>query len=282
MAQAIINGILIGGLYAIIGVGMSIIFGIVKLTNLAHGEFVVLAAYFSLAISAATGLNPGLSLILVGPIMFFIGFAIQNLIVNRLMPRGAEAPLLVMFGMSIIIQNVILQVFSADPQHLTNPLDTSNFALGNAVVPTTFLIDCVIGVCVILALNVFMKHTYVGMAVRAVSDDTTAAKIMGINVNLIYGVAMGIAMVTSAVAGVLVGQTYNFYPTTGSQYLIISFGIVVIGGMGSIKGTLVAGLIFGLAQLLGGFLFGTTLQLLAGYIIILIMLAVKPQGLFAK
>ncbi|MDR0875583.1 MAG: branched-chain amino acid ABC transporter permease, partial [Clostridiales Family XIII bacterium] len=251
-------------------------------TNLAHGEFVVLAAYFSLAISGATGLNPWLSLVLVGPIMFFIGFAIQNLIVNRLMPRGAEAPLLVMFGMSIIIQNVILQVFSADPQHLTNPLDTSSFAVGSSVVPTTFLIDCVVGVFVIMILNAFMKRTYAGMAVRAVSDDTTAAQIMGINVNLIYGIAMGIAMVTSAVAGVLVGQTYNFYPTTGSQYLIISFGIVVIGGMGSIKGTLVAGLIFGLAQLLGGFIFGTTLQLLAGYIIILIMLAVKPQGLFAK
>jgi branched-chain amino acid transport system permease protein len=282
MAQAIINGILLGGLYAIIGVGMSLIFGIVKLTNLAHGEFVILAAYLSLAVSGATGANPLLSLIIVCPIMFGLGAVIQNMVINRLMARGADSPLLVMFGLSVIIQNVILLIFSADPQHLANAFDTSKIAIGGAVVPIIFLIDCIVGVIVIFALNLFMKRTYVGNAIRAVSDDTTAARIMGVNVGLVYGAAMGIALVTAAISGVLVGMTYNFYQTTGSQYLIISFGIVVIGGMGSIKGTLVAGFIFGLAQLLGGYFFGTTLQLLAGYVIILIMLALKPQGLFAK
>lgn len=282
MAQALINGILLGGLYAIVGVGMSIVFGIVRLTNLAHGEFVILAAYFSLAITGATGMSPLVSLAIVCPIMFGIGFVIQRTIVTRLMPRGMDPPLLVMFGLSIIIQNVILLLFSADPQHLNNPLETETVAVGGAVIPLALLLDCLVGVAVILVLNAFMRRTFVGKAIRAVSDDTTAARIVGISVPVIYGVAMGVALVTAAIAGVLVGMTYNFYPTTGSQYLIISFGIVVIGGMGSIKGTLVAGLIFGLAQILGGYLFGTTLQLLAGYVIILVMLAVKPQGLFAK
>ncbi|MDR3305827.1 MAG: branched-chain amino acid ABC transporter permease [Clostridiales Family XIII bacterium] len=282
MTQAIINGILLGGLYAIVGVGMSVIFGIVRLTNLAHGEFVILATYLSLAVTRSTGMNPLLSLVIVAPIMFGVGFLIQNTMVNRLLPRGQEAPLLVMFGLSIIIQNVLLQFFSADAQHLRHGNDTASLSFGSAVVPVMFLIDCIIGVIVIIALNFFMKKTYTGNAIRAVSDDNTAARIMGVNVSLIYGAAMGIAMVTAAVAGVLVGMTYNFYPTTGSQYLIISFGVVVIGGMGSIKGTLVAGLVFGLAQLLGAYFFGTSLQLLSGYIIILIMLAVRPQGLFAK
>jgi branched-chain amino acid transport system permease protein len=214
--------------------------------------------------------------------MFGIGFVIQNTMVNKLMPRGADPPLLVMFGLSIIIQNVLLKFFSADAQNLHNSFATKSVALGSVNVPIMYFVDCVISVVVILILNFFMKKTYVGNAIRAVSDDTTAARIMGVNVNLIYGAAMGVAMVTAGIAGVLVGMTYSFYPTSGSNYLIISFGVVVIGGMGSIKGTLIAGFIFGLAQLLGGFFFGTSVQLLAGYLIILIMLAVRPQGLFAK
>ncbi|MDR1815526.1 MAG: branched-chain amino acid ABC transporter permease [Clostridiales Family XIII bacterium] len=284
MAQALINGILLGGLYAIVGVGMSIIFGIVKLTNLAHGDFVILGAYLSLAVSTATGLHPFASFAIVLPVMFGLGFAIQRTMVNRLLTRGDEPPLLVMFGLSIIIQNLLLQFFSADAQHLRSTYDIGSIKIGDtgAIIPLMFLIDCIIGVAIILALNMFMKKTYVGNAIRAVSDDNTAARIMGVNVPLVYGVAMGVAMVTAALAGVLVGMTYTIYPTSGSQYLIISFGVVVIGGMGSIKGTLVAGLIFGLAQLLGSYFLGTSLQLLAGYVIILVMLAVKPRGLFAK
>ena len=282
MAQAIINGILLGGLYAIVGVGMSVIFGIVRLTNLAHGEFIILSSYLSLAIVGATGMHPLLSIVIVVPIMFGLGFLIQNTMVNRLIPRGAEPPLLVMFGLSIIIQNVILKFFTADSQHLANGFDTNSIPIGPVNIPVIYFVDFAIGIVIIIALNFFMKKTYIGNAVRAVSDDNTAARIMGVNVSLIYGIAMGIALLTAAVAGILIGMTYNFFPTTGSEYLIISFGVVVIGGMGSIKGTLVAGLIFGLAQTLGAFVFSTSLQMLAGYVVILIMLAVRPQGLFSK
>jgi branched-chain amino acid transport system permease protein len=215
--------------------------------------------------------------------MFGLGFLIQNSMINRLIPRGSEPPLLVMFGLSVILQNVLRLIFSADAQHLRNAWDTASIPfLGGTVIPVMYLINCVIGLAFIIALHFFMKKTYIGLAIRAVSDDNNAARIMGVNVELIYGTAMGVAFVTAAIAGVLVGMTYNIYPTTGSQYLIVSFGVVVVGGMGSIKGTAVAGVVFGLAQLLGGYFFGTSLQLLAGYAIILIMLAVRPQGLFSK
>lgn len=283
MGHAIINGILLGGLYAIVGVGMSVIFGIVKLTNLAHGEFVILAAYLGLTVCTKLGFHPLVSLIIVVPVMFIIGYFIQNLLVNRVLPRGTEPPLLVMFGLSIIIQNLLLQVYTSDAQNLRSSFATQSIKLGaNASISVMMLIDCAIGVVIILLLHFFLRKTYMGQSIRATSDDSTAAQLMGVNVKRTYGIAMGIAMASAAVAGVLVGMTYNFYPTTGSQYLIISFGVVVIGGMGSILGTLVAGLIFGLAQLIGGQFLGTSLQMLAGFIVILIMLAVRPQGLFSK
>ncbi len=281
--QTIINGLLLGGLYAIVGLGMSVIFGIVKLTNLAHGEFVILAAYLGIVVASALGLHPLAGLVVVVPAMFVIGFLVQNVLVNRVLDRGIEPPLLVMFGLSVILQNLLLLIFTSDAQHLRSSLDASSLALGGGVyIPTMYLLDFIIGVLVIVLLNFYMKRTYSGKSIRATSDDKVGAQLMGVNVKSTYGLAMGIAMATTAVAGVLVGMTYNFYPTTGSQYLIIAFGVVVIGGIGSILGTLVAGLIFGLAQLLGGYAFGTSVQMLAGYVVIIIMLALRPQGLFSK
>lgn len=282
LAQTIVNGILLGGLYAIVGIGMSVIFGIARLTNLAHGEFVILGAYLSTVVISVLGLHPLLSLVIVVPVMFVIGYLIQNLLVNRVLDRGDEPPLLVMFGLSVILQNVLLQVFTSDAQHLRSSFELFSFSISGVAVPAMYLIDCVVGILVIFILNFYLKRTYSGMSIRATSDDKVGAELQGVNVKSTYGIAMGIAMATTAIAGVLVGMTYNFYPTTGSQYLIIAFGVVVIGGIGSIPGTLVAGFIFGLAQLLGGFAFGTSVQMLAGYAVILLMLIFRPQGLFSR
>ncbi|MCC8123387.1 MAG: branched-chain amino acid ABC transporter permease [Oscillospiraceae bacterium] len=283
MGQAIFNGILLGGLYALVGVGMNVIFGIVKLTNLAHGDFIILASYLGLSVCTALGIPPLLSLVIVIPIMFFIGFLLQSALVNRVISRGPEPPLLVMFGLSIIIQNLLLSFFSSDAQHMRSSLETASITITDkTAIPIMYLIDFAIGIVVIYLLNLFLRRTYVGQSIRATSDDTMAAQLMGINVKTTYGIAMGVAMATAAVAGVLIGMSYNFYPTTSSQYLIISFGVVVIGGMGSIRGTLFAGIIFGLAQLLGAYYFGTSVQMLCGYLVILVMLVVRPQGLFAK
>lgn len=283
LPQTLLNGVLLGGLYAIVGIGMSVIFGIVKLTNLAHGEFVILASYLGLVVCTKLGVHPLLSILIVAPIMFVVGYVLQNALVNRVLVRRTDAPLLVMFGLSIILQNGLMLVFSPDAQNIRSSFATASIPVGaNTSIPVLYLINFSIGVVVIILLSLFMKRTYIGQSIRATSDDTVAAQLMGVNVKSAYGIAMGISMGTAAIAGVLIGMTYNFYPTTGSQYLMISFGVVVIGGMGSIHGTLIAGLIFGLAQLIGGSLFGTSVQMLAGYIVILIMLVLRPQGLFSK
>lgn len=278
MIQQIVNGILLGGVYALVGVGMSMIFGIVQLTNLAHGEFVILSAYLSTTLCTALGLHPLLTLIITVPLMFVVGIVLQNLLINRVMARGSEPALLVTFGLSIIIQNALLLIFSADAQRMVTSFQSMSINLGAIKLPVLNLLVFAIGVVVVVMLDVFMKKTYLGQSIRATSDDTTAASLMGVNVKRTYGVAMGIAMGTAALAGLCVGMPWTFYPTSGSQYLIIAFGVVVIGGMGSIKGTLIAGLVFGLAQVLGG----TNYGMLVSYIVLLVMLIVRPQGLFSK
>ncbi len=278
MVQQIINGILLGGVYALVGVGMSMIFGIVQLTNLAHGEFVILSAYLSTVLCTGLGLHPLLTLIITVPLMFVIGIVLQNLLINRVMARGSEPALLVTFGLSIIIQNGLLLLFSADAQRMVTSFQSKSIDLGPIKLPVLNLLVFAIGVVVVLLLDLFMKKTYLGQSIRATSDDKVAASLMGVNVKRTYGIAMGIALGTAALAGLCVGMPWTFYPTTGSQYLIIAFGVVVIGGMGSIKGTLIAGLIFGLAQVLGG----TNYGMLVSYIVLLIMLIFRPQGLFSK
>jgi len=283
LEQALLQGVLLGGLYSTIGVGMSMIFGIARITNLAHGDFLILAAYISHLFITLLGVNPFVSLIFVIPVMFFIGFLVQSALLNRVLGRGTEPSLLVTFGLSIIIQNLMLYFFSANNRRLSTPLLLQSITITDTLrIPLLLLIACLAGVVIILLLNLYLKKTYMGRAIRATSDDLGAAQLMGVNIKTIYGIAMGIAMVSAGFTGVLVGTLYSFAPTSGSTYLIIAFAVVVIGGIGSINGTLIAGFIFGLAQALGGQLLGVAYQQLIAYLILLIMLIVRPQGLLSK
>jgi len=281
--QSIIQGVLLGGLYAAIGLGMSMIFGIVKITNLAHGDFLVLACYLSLILMGVMKTNPFVTMIIVIPIMFFIGFGMQRSMLNRVIGRGDEPPLLLTFGLSIIIQNLLLYFFTANAQRLQTPLLLKGVPLTSTIsFSLLYLIACIVGAGVIILLGLYMKNTYTGRAIRATSDDVEAATLMGVNIKSTFGVAMGIAMATAAVAGVLIGSLNSFYPSDGPKYLIIAFAVVVIGGIGNIYGTLAAGIIFGLAQVVGGYFVGADNQQLVGYVVLLVMLIVRPQGLFAK
>ena len=277
--QTWINGLLLGGIYALLGVGMTMIFGIVKLTNLAHGEFVILGAYGATMLARWLGVDPILTLVITVPLMFIIGVVLQSVLINRVMQRGSEPALLVTFGLSIILQNVMLLLFTADAQRANVPYNIKNIQLGGGyTISVLTLILFVICLVTIGALTLFLRKTYMGRAIRATSDDTAAASLMGVSVKKTYAIALGIAMATAAVAGLAVGMQWTYYPSSGGNYLLIAFGVVVIGGMGSIPGTLVAGLIFGLAQVAGGANYG----ILVSYILLIIMLAVRPQGLFSK
>jgi branched-chain amino acid transport system permease protein len=282
-AQPILNGILLGGLYAVIAIGMSTMFGIVRLVNLAHGDLMILASFLSLTVIAWSGVSPFLSLLVVIPVMYGVGFFIQDFLLNRVLGKEMEPPLLVAFGVSIIVQNLLLMVYTPDARSLKTTLAVKTIPLSKYVnIPVMYLFDFLIGLAVIAILYVFFQKTYMGRAIRAASDDEVAARLMGINTKNIYARAMGIAMMTAGVAGVLLGMTFTFYPHTGPQYLIIAFGVVVIGGLGSMKGTLVGGLILAISQLVGAQIFGPGFQLFCGYVVLLIVLAVRPQGIFGR
>lgn len=277
--QVIVNGVLLGGIYALLGVGMTMIFGIVKLTNLAHGEFVIVGAYASTLLARLLGVDPLLTLIITIPLMFVFGMLLQSGLINRVMLKGAEPALLVTFGLSIILQDLLLLLFTTDAQHATASYSTKTIRLlGNVSISVLDVIIFALSIAAILVLTLFLRKTYLGKSIRATSDDTQAAALMGVNVKRTYGIAMGIALATAAIAGLCVAIKWTFYPSSGGSYLLIAFGVVVIGGMGSIPGTLVAGLVFGLAQVIGGANYG----MLVSYIILIIMLAVRPQGLFSK
>ena len=276
--QTWINGLLLGGIYALLGVGMTMIFGIVKLTNLAHGEFVILGAYGATMLARWIGVDPILTLVITVPLMFIIGVVLQSVLINRVMQRGSEPALLVTFGLSIILQNVMLLLFTADAQRANVPYNISNIKIGSYTISVLTLILFVVCLVTIGLLTLFLRKTYLGRAIRATSDDTAAASLMGVSVKKTYAIALGIAMATAAIAGLAIGMQWTYYPSSGGNYLLIAFGVVVIGGMGSIPGTLVAGLIFGLCQVAGGANYGV----LVSYILLIIMLAVRPQGLFSK
>lgn len=277
--QNIINGLLLGGVYAVLGVGMTMIFGIVKLTNLAHGEFIIIGAYASTLFAQLMNCDPILTLIITVPMMFVVGIILQTGLINRVMKQGAEPALLVTFGLSIILQDAMLLFFTADARRANVAYNTTSISLpGGLHIGLLDLMIFGISLITILILTIFLKKTYTGRAIRATSDDTDAASLMGVKVSRTYAIAMGVAMATAAVAGLAVGMRWVYYPSSGGSYLLIAFGVVVIGGMGSIPGTLVAGLVFGLAQVFGGANYG----MLVSYVVLIIMLAVRPKGLFSK
>ncbi len=283
MLQVIVTGVLLGGLYAIIGVGMSLVFGIMRLTNLAHGDLMILGTYITMILMKGMGIPIWASAILSIVAMLVVGFVIQNFLVNRVLDKGDEPALLVTFGVSIFLSNLLLKIFGADNQSIVNPLAKMNVLSTEALsISAMYLFSFVVGVIVIVGLHYVLEKTNFGRSIRATSNDTMAAELMGVNTRRAYVYAMVIALGIAALAGTLIGSTFVFYPSSGTQYLIIAFGVVVIGGMGSVIGTLAGGIVLGVSQLLGGYIFGSGVQMLIAYLVLLIILALRPNGLFAS
>jgi branched-chain amino acid transport system permease protein len=281
--DALIQGVLLGGLYALFAAGLSLIFGIMRLVNLAHGDLIVLAAFLILTIAAYLGLNPFAATLMALPIMFGIGFALQHLLLNRTLGRDLLPPLLVTFGLSIIIENGLLELYSADSQRLhAGAIETASIRLGGdiaiGVIP---LLTLGSAIAVILLLNLIFYRTTLGRAFRATSDDLEIAQLMGIDHPRIYSVAMGLAFIVVTIAALYLGMRANFDPTIGPGRLLYAFEAVIVGGLGSFWGTLAGGIIIGVAQTIGAQI-NPEWQILAGHVAFLMVLVFKPRGLFPR
>jgi branched-chain amino acid transport system permease protein len=279
----LIEGVMLGGLYALFAAGLSLIFGIMRLVNLAHGDLIVLAAFVVLVVAATLGLDPFVAAVLAAPILFAFGYALQNLLLNRTLGRDILPPLLVTFGLSIIVQNGLLEAFSADSQRLkAGAVETASLSLGGGLaVGVMPLLTLASAVAVILALNLLFYRTGLGRAFRATADDPETAQLMGIDNRRIFALAMGVAMTVVAVAALYLGMRANFDPTIGPARLIYAFEAVIIGGLGSLWGTLAGGIVIGLAQTIGARI-DPEWQILAGHIAFLIVLVIRPRGLFPR
>jgi branched-chain amino acid transport system permease protein len=280
--NALVQGTLLGGLYALFAAGLSLIFGVMRLVNIAHGDLIVLAAYLGLTTSVMLGLHPALALIIVLPLMAGIGYVLQRGILNQTLGDDILPPLLVTFGLSIIIQNALLEGYSADPQKMdAGALETASVSLGGLSLGVLPLLTFGIAVLIIAALQWTFYRTALGRAFRAVSDNQDIAQLMGLNRRHIFGLAMALSLAVTAVAGILLGIRTSFDPSIGGGRLIFGFEAVIIGGLGNLWGTLAGGVILGVAQTIGAKI-DPGWQLLSGHIAFLLILAVRPSGLFPR
>jgi len=281
--DVIIQGVLVGGLYAMFAAGLALIFGVMRLVNIAHGDLIVLAAYLALVATDALGINPLTAILIVAPVMGAIGYGLQRGLLNRTLGDDVLPPLLVTFGLSIIIQNALLELFTADSRRLAaGAIEVESFPLVEGVsIGVLPLLQFVAAVAVIGALQVLFYRTALGRAFRATSDDPAVAQLMGLDNRHVFALAMALSLAVVAVAGVLLAIRTNFDPAIGPARLIFGFEAVIIGGLGSLWGTFAGGIILGVAQAIGAHI-NPGWQVLAGHLAFLIILALRPEGLFPK
>jgi branched-chain amino acid transport system permease protein len=281
-ANAVVQGILLGGLYALYAAGLSLVFGVMRLVNLAHGDLSVIAAYLALAFAQDLGVNALVSLLLVVPAMALIGFALQLGLLNWTLDSGLS-PLLATFGLAVIIQNVLLEQFSADSQGLdAGTIETKSIHVASEISVGWFpLITLITAVALLVGLQLLLRYTRLGRALRATADDQRAAQLVGIDNRRLYAVAMAISLATVALAGIFLGIRTIFTPGSGPPRLIFAFEAVIIGGLGSLWGTLVGGIVLGVAQTVGAQI-SPGWGVLSGHLVFLAVLLVRPTGLFAR
>ena len=279
----IVQGILVGGLYALFAAGLSLIFGVMRLVNIAHGDLIVAAAYLAWFICHMTGMHPLISLLVVVPLAMLFGYALQRFMLNRTLGKDILPPLLVTFGLSVIIQNGLLELFTVDSRKLqAGTLETGSFPILPGVdIGYLPLLQFVVAIAVILGLQYLFYKTALGRAFRATSDDPETAQLMGLDNRKVYAWAMALCLGVVAIAGVFLGIRANFDPAIGPGRLIFGFEAVIIGGLGNLWGTLIGGVILGVSQAIGAQI-NPAWQVLAGHIVFLLVLAVRPTGLFPR
>lgn len=280
--ETLIQGILLGGLYGLFALGLSLMFGVMRLTNTAHGDFIILGSFASLAL-VSSGLSPLQTLLVTLPLAWVLGYGLQRYVLNGTLGKDPLPSLVVTFGLSIVTQNFLLEIFSADPRAIeSDGFNTLGFAISESI--SIGLLPMLILVLALLAtffLQWFFKNTHMGRAFRAVSDDPEIAELMGLNARQVYASATGLAFVLISISGTLQGMRTTVSPSDGPLLLLFAFESVIIGGMGSFWGTLAGAMLLGVAQQIG-FRWDPGWGIWCGHMMFLIILIVRPQGLFPK
>jgi len=278
----ILQGIFLGGAYALTAVGLSLLFGVMRMVNLAHGDLAVCGTYLATTVMAAFGVPLWVAMLIMVPLAFLLGLVLQLSLFGRALRSGTTAPLLVTFGLSVIIENLLLQTYSANTRGVpAGNLDVAAVHVGGLVLPWLAMLKLILALVVIGGLSVLLRYTAWGRRVRATSDDQAIARLQGIRVRPLFASVTGIAIAAAALAGTLNAVTTGVYPTLGALTLIFAFEAVIIGGLGSLWGTLLGGMVLGITQVVVSQV-SVPYAILASQLLFLVVLAVRPQGLFGN
>lgn len=280
--QLIVSGAMLGGVYALMSIGLTLVFGVLRVVNFAHGEYMMLAMYAVFWLFATLSLDPYLSALLVLPAAYLFGMLTERLFLRPTLEAAHVVQVFVTLGISVFLQNVALLLWTADFRSVRVPYASTIFELGPILLPASRLIAFTVAMLVALALGLVLKHTYMGMAIRATAQDRRCARLMGVDVDRVYSVTFATGSALVALAGVLLMPLYPVNPFTGAEMILVAFVVVVMGGMGSILGAVVAGLLIGMVESLSAYWLGSEVKQLVYFIAFLLVLIAMPAGLFGK
>ncbi len=279
LAQAVINGLLIGGIYALVSIGVTLIFGVVKIVNFAQGEFVMIGMYISFFLATYFGIDPLLSLVISMPVMFVVGVLLQHFLIRRVLGLGDMPQIFLTFALSLFLMNVALLLFTANYLTVETPYSDSALYLGPLYFPVAKLIAFMLAMALSGGLWVFLRATDLGKAMRAAAQKPEVAMLMGINPDRVFCVAVGVSLALAGAAGSLLTPFYPASPMAGQTFVLMAFVAVVLGTLGNVKGALVASLMMGVAELLGIQFVGADSGLIVVFLMLLLTLALRPSGL---
>ena len=280
LTQAVVNGLLIGGVYALVSVGVTLIFGVVKIVNFAQGEFVMIGMYISFFLATYFGIDPLLSLFVSMPVLFVVGVLIQHLLIRRVLGLGDMPQIFLTFALSLLLLNVALLVFTANYRTVETPYSEAAIHIGPIYVAVAKLIAFVVAMALSVALWIFLRATDLGKAMRAAAQNRDVAMLMGINPDRVFAVAVGVALALAGAAGSLLMPFYPAYPMVGQVFVLMAFVAVVLGTLGNVVGALIASLMMGVAESLGIQFVGADSGLIVVFVMLLLTLALRPNGLF--
>jgi branched-chain amino acid transport system permease protein len=280
IGQSLISGILMGGIYALVSIGLTLIFGVMNVVNFAHGEFLMLAMYLTFWVFHYFQIDPYISLFIVTPALFLIGALTQRYLIQHLIQAEHYTQIFATVGISTVMANAALFFWKADYRMVKTPYMSSTLNFSDLVVSYPRLISFLMAIAITVLLFLFLKHTYLGRAIRATAQDNTGAKLMGVNINRVYIFTFGLGSACVGVAGALLMPIYYAFPTVGLHFVLTAFVVVVLGGMGNITGALFGGLIIGVVEAFSGFFISPELKEAVYFVIFVLVLLVKPSGLF--
>jgi branched-chain amino acid transport system permease protein len=282
VAQGLLNGLLFGGVYSLMAVGLTLIFGVMRVINFAHGDMMVWGMYLAWLLATRVGIDPSLGFVACAAALFVLGFVVQRSLVDRIVDAPHEMQILLLLGVALVLENAALMVFGPDPQRVRSPLAQLTVWLGPVFVDVARLVTFGVAIALTLALYLFLRKTDVGRTVRAAADNGYGALVVGIDVRRVYATAFGVGAACVGAAGALVAPIIPFQPSTGLGASITSFNIVIIGGMGSLLGAFVGGLLVAVAESLGAVFLAPSLKELVSFSLLILILLFRPTGLFGR